>query len=861
MFDTIADQGIQWPFAILWALVLVALGFLFVCWINLIINNNKQKHLWFIFGTLLALGAALYYYSLSASFETTIEGNEVQVFLVSVLSSLELFVGQTHLYDGILSEVIFDKPALLYAFVTLYTFCVLFTGVLLFKFITKRWDSRLWLMWYTKRANASKKGNHIFFGINRYSVMLGKDILKTRDDFGHIIYVDFPGEDENITDFSVSDLFASLFQRSDDRLGDGLTDDDRVVVLKARKHLKDASSSSDPMKYIGLKRLDKWVVNEKNKGYILSENEADNLMSLLSLKAMPESRMKLYCHARKEGIKLQLERYYRANNPKDSGRIHFVDSTVLAVETLKRKENLDMQPISFVDIAKDSKGRKAGYVTSPFNAMILGFGETGQEMLKFLYEFSAFVGQDNNQTDSSFMVFDTEIQRLKGAFLSRCPALENSKRIKWEELQFDTQGTISTEGIRVDSHEFWKEYSDQLPTLNYVVVALGDDRINTEIGIRLMEYSRQKDRSLDKFLILVRLTNRVSQYAELIKFYDEHYCEGKNKLRSFGEDEMIWKHDILTRSGLHAAAKAFYNAYSEASAAKDQETWEKRREHILGTRPRLVVIDPETGKEAPESESIEKYKKYLAGRANGLANLMELYRKEGQDYANCFHAATKLELCDHRFFDTEEYAKRIPEYLEPGKDHYPEAGADYDVLEKLAIGEHLRWIASHEVSGIIPAEKRNELFKRNEYMKAYADIPKQAWDWGEGEKMDVIQHYDWIVVKTTLLLAQKQLPTTVDDTHMEAKGYIPSPVDTSGIKLPETLTGLSEALAKNVHEVWAEGRLALGWKYGPERDEKTKKHPCLIPYEDLTEEEKDFDRATAISTIKFIISQGYQVTK
>ena len=96
---------------------------------------------------------------------------------------------------------------------------------------------------------------------------------------------------------------------------------------------------------------------------------------------------------------------------------------------------------------------------------------------------------------------------------------------------------------------------------------------------------------------------------------------------------------------------------------------------------------------------------------------------------------------------------------------------------------------------------------------------------------------------------------------MNNNGYIPHPADTSGIQLPEELIELAEAISKNVHEVWAAGRIAAGWKYGPVRDEIKKEHPCLIPYEELTEEEKDFDRGTALSTIRFIISQGFIVTK
>ena len=91
--------------------------------------------------------------------------------------------------------------------------------------------------------------------------------------------------------------------------------------------------------------------------------------------------------------------------------------------------------------------------------------------------------------------------------------------------------------------------------------------------------------------------------------------------------------------------------------------------------------------------------------------------------------------------------------------------------------------------------------------------------------------------------------------------YTPKPIDTSSVILPDGLEELTESLSKNVHEVWAAGRIAAGWKYGPVRDELKKEHPCLIPYEELTEEEKDYDRATALSTIRFVISQGYSIAK
>ncbi len=91
--------------------------------------------------------------------------------------------------------------------------------------------------------------------------------------------------------------------------------------------------------------------------------------------------------------------------------------------------------------------------------------------------------------------------------------------------------------------------------------------------------------------------------------------------------------------------------------------------------------------------------------------------------------------------------------------------------------------------------------------------------------------------------------------------YIPNPADTSSIELPEELNGLIEAMAKNVHEVWAQTRISHGWTLGPVRDDSKKQHPCLIPYEDLTEDEREYDRNTSVQTLKLILKLGFRIEK
>lgn len=89
--------------------------------------------------------------------------------------------------------------------------------------------------------------------------------------------------------------------------------------------------------------------------------------------------------------------------------------------------------------------------------------------------------------------------------------------------------------------------------------------------------------------------------------------------------------------------------------------------------------------------------------------------------------------------------------------------------------------------------------------------------------------------------------------------YTPKPIDTSEVGLSEELLQLAELMAENVHEVWAQTRLKQGWTYGPERNDAEKKHPRLVPYNQLPDDEKVYDRNTSIETLKFIISRGFEI--
>ncbi len=91
--------------------------------------------------------------------------------------------------------------------------------------------------------------------------------------------------------------------------------------------------------------------------------------------------------------------------------------------------------------------------------------------------------------------------------------------------------------------------------------------------------------------------------------------------------------------------------------------------------------------------------------------------------------------------------------------------------------------------------------------------------------------------------------------------YVPNPIDTSDITLSPDLTALTELLAKNTHEVWSAGRIEQGWVYGETRSDAKKQTPCLVPYDELPESEKEYDRRTALETIRLMLKLGYTISR
>lgn len=542
-----------------------------------------------------------------------------------------------------------------------------------------------------------------------------------------------------------------------------------------------------------------------NTVYILSDNQPQNIRILESLWEHKDEfgfKCKIFCHAKKEGL---INRYDNIADVED--RVTFIDSSYLSVVSLKKTDSDKMLPVRFVDIAEDPITKnKLGYVTSAFNCAIIGFGETGKEALKFLYEFGAFANKDNGKAPFKCHIFDNNLDKELGEFGVDLATLRSPVAKGPEfELHPCAVGTI----------EFRAEMSKLVNELNYIVICLGNDNLNIETALNVIECAAIEGRDTkDKFCIAIKQAKTSKLNKETLDNANAAY---NNCIHPFGQTKDIWKKHVICNEELDNDARRFYESYlkfsNEFNSANKwnlDPTWEER--------------DGEKGIRNTD------YKERYAAR-----------KKKAQDYSNSLHKTTKQMLCK----PYDKLAELILSVNE-GTTHCKEEDATAEsTLEHLAVCEHLRWEASHMLMGYRPTDgKTDDLKKLHSCIKPYHKLDEK------------IKHYDWLVVKNSLITAETQ---SKDSEQISQLPYTPHPISTEDVTLPPEVLELSERIAENVHEVWAQSRISEGWTYGPVRDDAKKQHPCLVPYDELPEFEKEYDRNTSQETLKMIMKLGLKI--
>lgn len=132
---------------------------------------------------------------------------------------------------------------------------------------------------------------------------------------------------------------------------------------------------------------------------------------------------------------------------------------------------------------------------------------------------------------------------------------------------------------------------------------------------------------------------------------------------------------------------------------------------------------------------------------------------------------------------------------------------------------------------------------------------------GEIEILDLDKEKPEVIAESEFLAAWRASDFYMITATNEDGKYSPKPISVEGVELSGDLIELTEAIAENVHDIWARARMDEGWRYGTERNDARKLHPDLVPYSKLTEREKEYDRIMAMQTLRLVKRLGFDIVK
>ena len=671
----------------------IAIG---VVYYLILAKNSKNNRLFF--NTLLICALSIIVIHLAADMYvisniTKGEKSWFSIFTLSLFHSLELFVFQTHFFDNGYQEFFFGHdlgnnnyqpgmPWLTFVFIITFILAILTSIALVIKAINRRKAGRTWLI-----ANKNKAENvHVFFLGGEMSIALAKDIKMHHPDQPRLL-VGYPDPEVSYMDLSIWEKIKRLFKsRTEESLGPF------SAIVYSRIPLSEVRGK-DICQQMNLKDLDVFLKSSSCKVYLLGDDESENL-HCTEILHNGNCTAEIFCRACREGVNRM---YEDAMTKTPSMNVHLIDSSYLAVRNIKNCPEL--LPVIYVDKGTDTMGHREGWVSSAFNAMILGFGETGREVLGFLYEHGAFVDKEFKKSPFSCMVIDRQMGIFEQAYCKSFPGMNSSAGITFKQSE-------------IGDNAFWEDMSARIHALNYIVVCMGNDRLNLRMAVDLVEFAYRQGKDLSKnFVILIAQKNPTHLDNVTLKHYNS-IGQYHNCIRTFGNQHDVWSYDNMTNESLKARAKNYFGGYMRAQGdTRDPETlWNDREKEIETT--------------------------------NDFALHAKRVRQRSQDYANCFHISTKLALIGPEIYDCRrDIAQCIPPDYTKALTHY--TGVDEHVervLHYLAVHEHIRWEASHVALGYTPGKRTDEVMKTHQCIMSYDELTPE------------VQHYDYLVVKTTFNL-------------------------------------------------------------------------------------------------------------
>ena len=657
-----------------------------------------------------------------------------EVLFRSAVASLDLFLMDidSNILDAIQSHDVLKGMIVCTSFSA-----VICTATLILSLVLARLMAHL----HVKHLKIDNVYNHVyvFFGLNDASKLLANDIY-IKDMKSVIVFVENSLVEDADQDEDKTDGWRNIVNMLTHRhrtFNDAAENERRALAIANCSISSLDGETTDVLGNIGLetlKRILRELENTKNgilEMFFLSEDRDSNVRStsMLVKDAMIGSKKyqtTIHCHARRNGINKIIEDMGVSADKRIDVKI--VDSSYLAVELLKSKEC--NHPINFVNV-NTLNDENPGAVSSQFTSLIIGMGETGQEAMSFLYEFGAFVDKNASAAASFRSPFkcyavDWDMEQIEGNLIASLSGVDIQR-----SGSTNPSALINFYSYDFRSSEFYTEVLSKIVAkINYVVVAIGDDELNISVAVDILRYVRRYRENLDNFIIYVRAYEKgtFKHLKEIARHYNERL--GETKIVLFGHYEEIYTYDLIVKDKYLEDGRVYYETYRSLNIdpANDEGPWDERHNNTLN--------------------SVKNTK---------WVNMSKLRRKESQDRSNALHFHTKLKILA-KAIGSDNVMTFIDKVL--GKRTGRQSTIKYPGLSEkenrlmlnLAMCEHLRWNAAHEMLGYVNNNKGhecNEVKKMHNCLKPWEQLDKES---DAVSYIDDYKVFDFGVVETTLKL-------------------------------------------------------------------------------------------------------------
>lgn len=652
--------------------------------------------------------------------------NMIRLSPVVIVHAFEMFLLQSDV------SAVHDEFHNNLRFMTMFSFAHFFAAWVSLMFVIKHFGYNIVAgiqLWLTSHGFRHYDQLFVFWGMNDASYNLAKDIKrsgKVKSNYMAIIVKTVDEKDKKSERTGLDRLFNFLSLKNSEldkfkeldflstnafsRLSQlDVVDDARKSSLGAFSVLNEKLHLRSIVKLI--RRTDRNV-----HIFMLGENEEDNIRATVNLRrdqdlcayAKDGKKVYIYCHARHDSVNRVVEDTLSDSNLE----VHIIDTARDSINCLKKDER--HHPITLLDIDRE---KNFGTVTMPFYSLVVGFGQTGRDAVRFLYEYGAFV--DSKSTDFDDVaernagrykpsrtdcrvyraefhchVVDKDADIYRGRFFAYAPALKERKNQDGSLL-------VDIHACDVDSPEFYERLDKIYDKLNYVIVALGDDEANITTAVRIFKYvrARRNAESMKHFRIYVHChTHSKEQHLKNVADYynQTKSTETTEYIVIFGTAEEIYTYDNIVENDFESEGKIYNAEYCETSGNNtDTDRWDSRHDILLSKR--------------------------------SLASYGKLRRQEYQDVSNAYHALTKLHIMK-KLAELDGF-EHLSQCLD-GVDGAPmfqrnESGRnekikgriwatgsftkkEQQLMLNLARLEHIRWNASHEVLGYQGYEERDK---------------------------------------------------------------------------------------------------------------------------------------------------------